>query len=142
MGRIFTGGLQLRLRLLDAHKHFCQFDWYVVSNLYMISVIIFGNVFKWHIIVSCFIKTVEPGSFLSSSSFYFLFLYGFNYDDFHRINWWLHNCYWIAYKACSKSFGLDLERGSIVKAFLVACATSFTNWQKRIFSSKKIFLSM
>ena len=141
MGRIFTGGFQLRLRLLDVHKHFCQSDWYVVSNLHMISVIIFGNVFKWHILVSCFIKTIEPGSFLSSSSFYFLFLYGFNCDDFHRMNRWFHNCYWIPYKARSKSFGLDLERGSIGKAFLVAHATSFTNWQKRIISTKKTFLS-
>ena len=47
----------------------------------------------------------------------------------------------LVFIVCSKSFGLDLERGSIVKAFLVARGTSFTNWRKRIISTKKIFLS-
>ena len=47
----------------------------------------------------------------------------------------------LVFIVCSKSFGLDLERGYIVKAFLVARGTSFTNWQKRIISTQKFFLS-
>uniref|UniRef100_A0A7N2RA80 Uncharacterized protein n=1 Tax=Quercus lobata TaxID=97700 RepID=A0A7N2RA80_QUELO len=116
MGRIFIGGFQLRLWLLDVHKHFCQSDCKSGhcrshDSSFVLLEESAGNIQGEYVNLGAYYLVESP----VGAALVFL--------------------------VCPTSFGLDLERGPIVKAFLVARGTSFTNWRKTIISTKKIFLS-
>ena len=127
MGRIFIGGFQLSLQILDVHKHFYQSDyvldytyidiyiyiyihtyiflftfrwksWNVVSNLYMVSVIMIWKFIKVtspcilfhkdsrHMIFSFIFFSFSFPFFIEGCSIHCL--YGFTYNDFHWMNQW------------------------------------------------------
>ena len=122
MGRIFTGGFQLRLWLLDVHKHFCQSGWYVVSNLYMVLVIMIWKCIQ--VTYTCILFHKDSRARIFSFIFFFLFIFYMVSVMMIFIGWTddVHNCYWIAYKAQGTSYTFKWLSHKLYLFFPIHCS--------------------